>query len=83
MDVKTSKIATSKAGLAVLGLLTVAIVAGQADANLPAAASAAAPVEQSGKTQIIFNVQATDADSFWCCECNQHPVYPLFCGWQQ
>jgi hypothetical protein len=57
MDSNTSKFATSKIGLAVLGLLTIAIIAGQADANLPAEATASAQFEQSGKTHIILNAQ--------------------------
>ena len=43
------------AGLAVLGLLTIAIVAGQADANLPGAATADADISATVAPHIIFS----------------------------
>jgi hypothetical protein len=51
----TSPMAKSTAGLAVLGLLTIAIVAGQAEANLPAAAKADADISRNTAPHIVFS----------------------------
>lgn len=54
MDRQTSQINSGVAGLTVLGLLTVAFVAGQAEANLAADVAASAAFDRSDNTVLVL-----------------------------
>lgn len=57
MDKQTGWTANSKQGLIVLALLLVAIVAGQAEGNLPPEATAAGSLEGSSSTHLILSIE--------------------------